>query len=109
MTLNRELPPIEQAAEALNARHRTNDMHARRQEAILAGRSLLNVEQMAMVIQAHWLRPIDEPYGGAKAVSARMCNCGHTLRPQYFEWRHFEEHNTHVAEAIRAAQLGEHA
>lgn len=104
MTLNRELPPIEQAAEALNSRHRYIDMHARRQEAILAGRSLLNVEQMARVLANHpgWRFRAEEP-GDWYVCSG----CGtelETLRSAFPQ-----EFYDHQAEMLRAAQLGEHA
>lgn len=91
MTLNRELPPIEQAAEALNSRHRYIDMHARRQEAILAGRSLLNVEQMSAAI-------VEAEYGWAGRSSVRGVDPeDHPSLPRF------------CAAVIRAAQLGEHA
>lgn len=83
--LNRDLPPIEQAAEALNSRHRYIDMHARRQEAILAGRSLLNVEQMARAM-----------------CLSTICDGSKKSCPDYSV-------NVQRATAIRAAQLGEHA
>lgn len=98
--------PIENAARRLNTLHHHLDMPRRRREARVAAEGLLDVEVMAEVLRVHWLRPTDARYGGSEAVSTRMCDCGHTLRPQYFEWRHFEEHNTHVAEAARAALLG---
>lgn len=95
MTLNRELPPIEEAAEALNARHRYIDMHARRQEAILAGQSLLNVEQLEKFFDAHReaFGPDGEPNYGC------TCTVGH-LEGGY---------RAHAARAIRADRLGEHA
>lgn len=98
--------PIENAALRLNTLHHHLDMPRRRREARVAAEGLLDVEVMAEVLRVHWLRPTDARYGGSEAVSTRMCDCGHTLRPQYFEWRHFEEHNAHVAEAARAALLG---
>jgi len=61
----------------------------------------VDVEGLAGVLQAHWMLPEGKPYGGTEA-SPRRCNCLHQLKPQFFEWRHFEEHNQHVAEAIVA-------
>jgi hypothetical protein len=92
--MNRDMPPIEEAAEVLNTRHLRADMHARRQEAILAGRSLLNVEQMAMAMRDAECTGHDH---GTSACPDRHCRSD-TL-PKYRK----------LAEAIRAAQLGEHA
>lgn len=96
MTSNRELPPIEEAAEVLNTRHLHVDMHARRQEAIIAGRSLLNVEQMARVLAEHRIECT-----GLEGVTCRACRADGWMPSSTFA--------RHQAEAIRAAQLGEHA
>jgi hypothetical protein len=44
-------------------------------------------------------------YGGAQSVE-RSCNCGRTLAPQYFEWRHSQEMTQHEAEAVKAWLMG---
>lgn len=96
--MDRDRTPIEEAAAMLNTRHRTDDMHARRQEAILAGRSLLNVEQMARVLLLHTVDRVETTTKGDYLVCA---SCG-ALAAGIAA-------TEHIAVAIRAAQLGEHA
>lgn len=109
--MDAELPPIERAAEMLNTGLYI-DMHARRREAILAGRSLLNVEQMAAVLNLHASfkasPEIQDPntpwYWECDGCDARLALSGTYGRAEVLAAL-----AKHQAEAIRTAQLGEHA
>jgi hypothetical protein len=97
-------PAIERTARHLNTLHRTDDVAARRREAIIAGRALLDVPRMASAIVEHLLT--DTLDGDSETL---VCGgCGHVLvtgdpdddrDPQ-------AEHATHHAALIRAHLLG---
>jgi hypothetical protein len=65
----------------------------------------VDVEGLAAEIGRHWLLEASHAYGGAQPVE-RSCNCGRTLAPQYFEWRHSQEMTQHEAEAIKTWLCG---
>lgn len=61
----------------------------------------VGVEGLAAEIGRHWLLEPSHAYGDARRVN-RSCNCGRTLAPQHFEWRHSQEMTQHEAEAVKA-------
>jgi hypothetical protein len=65
----------------------------------------VDVDGLAAEIGRHWLLEPSHAYGGARRVT-RSCNCGRTLAPQHFEWRHSQEMTQHEAEAVKAWLTG---